>query len=148
MNATPRPANSIRTSSTAFRILPSADVARYLLGVSRRISATFAAAEEKNLNEVASVYNSDLSSLAKFARRIGLQQRQERHYEAIDLYKNLMEKPTNAVEQRERTVRTCGPCISTSNSDRSKRTHLRTDSEGKSCYRNSRAGPVKAAAMK
>jgi len=75
----------------------SADVARYLLGVSAANLGDFAAAE-KNLNEVASVYNSDLSSLAKFALA-SVYSKDKKDTQAIDLYKKLMDKPTNAVSK-------------------------------------------------
>ena len=75
----------------------SADVARYLLGVSSANSGDYAAAE-KNLKEVASVYNSDLSSLAKFALA-SVYSKDKKDAQAIEEYKKLMDKPTNAVSK-------------------------------------------------
>jgi tetratricopeptide (TPR) repeat protein len=75
----------------------SADVARYLLGVSSANLGDYAAAE-KSLSEVASVYNKDLSSLAKFALASAYS-KDKKDAQAIELYKQLMDKPTNAVSK-------------------------------------------------
>lgn len=75
----------------------SADVARYLLGVSAANLGNFAAAE-KNLGEVAGVYNKDLSSLAKFALG-SVYTKDKKDAQAIEIYKQLMDKPTNAVSK-------------------------------------------------
>lgn len=75
----------------------SADVARYLLGVSSANLGDFASAE-RYLNAVASVYNKDLSSLAKFALASAYS-KNNKDAQAIEIYKQLMDKPTNAVSK-------------------------------------------------
>ena len=77
----------------------SSDLARYFLGIT---SATLgdSAAAERQLKEVASLRNSDLSSLAKFALA-GVYRNTNRNKDAIELYKKLADKPTNTVAKPE-----------------------------------------------
>lgn len=73
----------------------SADFARYFLGISA-IDLGDNAAAEKDFKEVASVHNDDLSSLAKFALA-AVYRNTGRNKDAIDIYKQLADKPTRTV---------------------------------------------------
>ena len=73
----------------------SGDIARYLLGVTEANQGDYAAAEG-NLNKVSSVFDKDLSSLAKFALA-SVYAKEKKDSQAIDLYKKLMDSPSNTV---------------------------------------------------
>ena len=75
----------------------TADIARYLLGTTA-IELGDKATAERELKEVASSRNSDLSALAKLAMA-SLYGNTNRTKEAIDLYKQLIDKPTNTVSK-------------------------------------------------
>lgn len=75
----------------------SADVARYLLGVSAANLGDYASAE-KDLQTVASVFNKDLSSMAKFTLA-SVYRKDKKEAQAIDIYKQLADKPTNTVSK-------------------------------------------------
>jgi tetratricopeptide (TPR) repeat protein len=75
----------------------SADVARYLRGVSAANLGDYAAAE-KDLQTVASVFNKDLSSMAKFTLA-SVYRKDKKEAQAIDIYKQLADKPTNTVSK-------------------------------------------------
>ena len=73
----------------------AADFARYFMGVTAAQLGDNASAE-RELKRVAGYYNADLSSLAKLALA-ALYRNTNRSQEAIDLYKQLMQKPTRTV---------------------------------------------------
>ena len=73
----------------------TADVARYFLGVTSAQLGDNAAAE-RSLNEVASSHSKDLSALAKFALA-SVYRQENKDAQAIDLYKQLVDKPTQSV---------------------------------------------------
>src|SRR5205823_12400787 len=73
----------------------SGDVARYFLGLTSAQLEDNATAE-RELRRVALTLNADLSALAKFALA-SVYRNLNRNKEAIDLYKQLIEKPTRAV---------------------------------------------------
>lgn len=75
----------------------TADIARYLLGTTA-LDLGDKATAEKQLKEVASTRNSDLASLAKMALA-SLYGSTNRTKEAADLYKGLIDKPTNTVSK-------------------------------------------------
>ncbi len=75
----------------------TADIARYLLGTTAAELGDKATAEPQ-LKEVASSRNSDLASLAKMALA-SLYGSTNRTKEAADLYKELINKPTNTVSK-------------------------------------------------
>ncbi|HEX3323151.1 MAG TPA: tetratricopeptide repeat protein [Terriglobales bacterium] len=75
----------------------SADVARYLLGVSSANLGDYSAAE-KDLQTVSSVFNKDLSSMAKFTLA-SVYRKDKKEAQAIDIYKQLSDKPTNTVSK-------------------------------------------------
>ena len=73
----------------------SGDIARYFFGLT---SAQLGdnATTERELRRVASTHNADLSALAKFALA-SLYRKTNRDKEAIDFYKQLIDKPTDSV---------------------------------------------------
>jgi len=73
----------------------SADVARYFLGLTSSDLGDNAAAE-RELRAVASSSNDDLAALAKFALA-SIYRNTNRNREAIDLYRKLIDKPTDTV---------------------------------------------------
>ena len=75
----------------------TADVARYLLGTTA-VELGDSATAERELKEVASSYNKDLSALAKLAlaSHYGNTNRTK---DALDLYKQLIDKPTATVSK-------------------------------------------------
>ncbi len=73
----------------------SASFAHYFLGVTSAEMGDYPAAEGQ-LQEVASYHNADLSALAKFALA-AVYRNSNRELAAIDLYKQLMAKPTSTV---------------------------------------------------
>lgn len=75
----------------------TADVARYLLGTTA-VELGDNATAERELKEVASSYNKDLSALAKLALG-SLYASTNRTKEALDLYKQLIDKPTDTVSK-------------------------------------------------
>jgi predicted negative regulator of RcsB-dependent stress response len=73
----------------------TADVARYFLGIiSEQLGDT--ATAERQLTEVASTRNKDLSSLAKLALASAYRE-DNKDAQAIDLYKQLVDKPSRSV---------------------------------------------------
>jgi predicted negative regulator of RcsB-dependent stress response len=75
----------------------AADFSRYFLGVTSAEVGDNAAAE-RQLKDVASYHNKDLSSLAKLALA-GVYRNINRTKDATDLYKELMAKPTQTVSK-------------------------------------------------
>lgn len=75
----------------------TADIARYLLGTTA-VELGDKATAEKQLKEVASSRNSDLAALAKMALA-SFYGNNNRTKEAVDLYQQLMAKPTNTVSK-------------------------------------------------
>jgi len=75
----------------------SSDMARYFLGLTAEDLGDKAAAEN-NLKIVASSYNGDLSALGKFALA-SVYRNSDRRKEAIELYKQIMEKPSATVSK-------------------------------------------------
>ncbi len=73
----------------------SAEFARYFLGVTSANLGDNAAAE-RYLKEVASAHSPDLASLAKFALA-SVYRNTNRDKDAIELYKQLMDKPTDSL---------------------------------------------------
>ena len=73
----------------------AADYAHYFLGVTSASLGDNVAAE-RDLKEVADYHNSDLSSLAKMALA-SVYRNTGRSKDAIDIYKQLMQKPTSTV---------------------------------------------------
>ena len=73
----------------------ASDFARYFAGITAS-SLDDNANAEKNLKEVASVHNADLAALAKFALA-SVYRKTNRDKDAIELYKQLMDKPTTSV---------------------------------------------------
>jgi len=73
----------------------ASDFARYFVGVTASDLGDNSAAE-KNLKEVASVHNADLAALGKFALA-SVYRKMNRDKDAIDLYKQLIDKPTTSV---------------------------------------------------
>ena len=73
----------------------SSDMARYFLGLT---SATLGdnTSAERELKAVASTHNEDLTSLGKFALA-SVYRNSNRNKDAIDLYKQLIDKPTSTV---------------------------------------------------
>jgi predicted negative regulator of RcsB-dependent stress response len=76
----------------------SAEMARYFMGLADREAGNTAAAE-KELKEVAEG-RSDLAGLAKFALA-GLYREQGKEAQAVPLYKELIEHPTNTVPKSQ-----------------------------------------------
>jgi tetratricopeptide (TPR) repeat protein len=75
----------------------AADFSRYFLGVtSAQLGDT--AAAERDLKTVGGYHNSDLSALAKLALA-GVYRDTDRTKDAVDLYKQLMEKPSQTVSK-------------------------------------------------
>lgn len=75
----------------------TADIARYLLGTTA-VELGDKATAERELKDVASSYNSDLAALAKLALA-SFYGNTNRTKEAVDLYKGLIDKPTNTVSK-------------------------------------------------
>jgi TolA-binding protein len=75
----------------------TADMARYFVGLTSSQLGDYAAAEH-NLQEVAKSSNKDLAALAKFALASVLRA-QNKDAQAIDLYKQLIDKPTTTVNK-------------------------------------------------
>ena len=75
----------------------TADVARYLLGTTA-VELGDNATAERELKEVASSYNKDLSALSKLALA-SFYGNTNRTKDALDLYKQLIDKPTNTVSR-------------------------------------------------
>jgi predicted negative regulator of RcsB-dependent stress response len=75
----------------------TADVARYFLGTTALESGDNTTAE-RELEVVAGIHNADLSSLAKMALAT-LYSNTKRTKEALELYKQLAEKPTMTVSK-------------------------------------------------
>lgn len=73
----------------------SSDMARYFLGLTAATLGDNAAAE-RDLKTVASSHNDDLSALAKFSLA-SFYRNNNRTKEALDLYKQLIDKPTRTV---------------------------------------------------
>lgn len=73
----------------------SADFAHYFMGVTSQQMGDSAAAEQE-LQGVASAHNADLSALAKFALA-SVDRNNGRNKQALDLYKQLIAKPTSTV---------------------------------------------------
>jgi len=75
----------------------TADMARYFVGLTSSQLGDYAAAE-RNLQEVAKSSNKDLTALAKFALA-SVYRAQNKDAQAIDLYKQLIDKPTTTVNK-------------------------------------------------
>ncbi len=75
----------------------TADMARYFVGLTSSQLGDYAAAE-RNLQEVAKSSNKDLAALAKFALA-SVFRAQNKDAQAIDLYKQLIDKPTTTVNK-------------------------------------------------
>jgi TolA-binding protein len=75
----------------------TADMARYLLGVTAMDLSDNAAAE-RDFKQVASVYNRDLAATAKFALA-SLYGQNNRMKEAVPIYQELINKPTTTVSK-------------------------------------------------
>jgi tetratricopeptide (TPR) repeat protein len=75
----------------------TADMARYFVGLTSSQLGDNAAAE-RNLQEVAKSSNKDLASLGKFALA-SVFRTENKDAQAIDLYKQLIDKPTTAVSK-------------------------------------------------
>jgi TolA-binding protein len=75
----------------------TADMARYFVGLTSSQLGDNAAAE-RNLQEVANASNKDLAALAKFALA-SVFRSENKDAQAIDLYKQLTDKPTTAVSK-------------------------------------------------
>ncbi|MGC2196695.1 MAG: tetratricopeptide repeat protein [Terriglobales bacterium] len=75
----------------------TADIARYLLGTTA-VELGDKATAERELKEVASSRNGDLAALAKLALA-AFYGNTNRAKEAVDLYKELIDKPTNTVSK-------------------------------------------------
>jgi TolA-binding protein len=75
----------------------TADIARYLLGTTA-VELGDKATAERELKEVASAHNGDLAGLAKLALA-SFYGNTNRTKEAVDLYKELIDKPTNTVSK-------------------------------------------------
>ena len=75
----------------------TADMARYFVGLTSSQLADNAAAE-RNLQEVANSSNKDLSSLAKLALA-SVFRAENKDAQAVDYYKQLIDKPTTAVNK-------------------------------------------------
>ena len=75
----------------------NADVARYFLGLTASGMGDYPSAQ-KELSEVASYHNPELSSLAKLALA-SVYRQQGKNKEAIDIYKGLSDKPTTMVSK-------------------------------------------------
>jgi TolA-binding protein len=75
----------------------TADIARYLLGTTS-IELGDNATAERDLKDVASIGNRDLSSLAKLALA-SLYSSTNRTKDALDLYKQLIDKPSDTVSK-------------------------------------------------
>ena len=73
----------------------ASDFARYFLGVTASDLGDNVTAE-KNLKDVSSVRNADLAGLGKFALA-SVYRKMNRDKDAIDLYKQLIDKPTTSV---------------------------------------------------
>jgi len=75
----------------------TADMARYFVGLTSSQLGDYAAAE-RNLQEVAKSSNKDLAALAKFALA-SVFRAENKDAQAIDLYKQLIDKPTTTVNK-------------------------------------------------
>ena len=75
----------------------TADIARYLLGTNA-IELGDKATAERELKEVASIHNQDLAALAKMALA-SFYANNNRTKDAVDLYKQLIDKPSNTVSK-------------------------------------------------
>jgi len=75
----------------------TADIARYMLGTTA-IEVGDNATAEKQLREVGDIHNRNLSSLAKLALA-GLYGNTNRTKDALDLYKQLIDKPSDTVSK-------------------------------------------------
>ncbi len=75
----------------------TADMARYFVGLTSSQLGDYAAAES-NLQEVARSSNKDLASLGKFALASVFRE-EKKDAQAIDLYKQVIDKPTTAVSK-------------------------------------------------
>ena len=75
----------------------TADMARYFVGLTSSQLPDYAAAE-RNLQEVAKSSNKDLAALAKFALA-SVFRAENKDAQAIDLYKQLIDKPTTTVNK-------------------------------------------------
>ncbi len=75
----------------------SGEIGRYFLGLTSADLGDNAAAE-RNLRQVASSHNADLAALGKFALA-SVYRNTHRTKEAIDLYKQLMDKPAQTVSK-------------------------------------------------
>jgi TolA-binding protein len=75
----------------------TADMARYFVGLTSTQLGDYVAAE-RNLQEVAKSSNKDLAALAKFALA-SVFRAENKDAQAIDLYKQLIDKPTTTVNK-------------------------------------------------
>jgi tetratricopeptide (TPR) repeat protein len=75
----------------------TADMARYFVGLTASQLGDYAAAE-RNLQEVANNSNKELGSLAKFALASAYRA-ENKNTQAVDLYKQLIDKPTTTVNK-------------------------------------------------
>jgi predicted negative regulator of RcsB-dependent stress response len=75
----------------------TADIARYMLGTTA-IEVGDNATAEKQLREVADIHNRNISSLAKLALA-GVYGNTNRTKDALDLYKQLIDKPSDTVSK-------------------------------------------------
>ena len=75
----------------------TADMARYFVGLTSSQLGDYAAAE-RNLQEVTKSSNKDLAALAKFALA-SVCRAENKDAQAIDLYKQLIDKPTTTVNK-------------------------------------------------
>ncbi|MGB9085651.1 MAG: tetratricopeptide repeat protein, partial [Terriglobales bacterium] len=123
----------------------TADMARYFVGLTSAQLNDNAAAE-RNLQEAANSSNADLSALGKFALA-SVYRGENKDTQAIDLYKQLIDKPTLVVSKATAQIELAGFYESRQKADEAKRIYEQVAKENPSTEAASLA-QRRAAALK
>jgi TolA-binding protein len=108
----------------------SAEFARYLLGVTS-VNLDDNAAAERDFKAVASSHNEDLAALAKFALA-SVDRNSNRSKDAIDLYKQLIDKPTRSVGKATAQLELAATYQATGQSDQARQIYQQIQKENPS----------------
>jgi len=108
----------------------TADMARYFVGLTSEQLLDYPAAE-RNLQEAASSRNSDLAALGKFALA-AVYRGEKKDAQAIDLYKQLIDKPTIVVSKATAQLELAGFYESRQKPDEAKKIYEQVEKENPS----------------
>lgn len=108
----------------------SAEFARYLLGVTS-VNLDDNAAAERDFKAVVSSHNEDLAALAKFALA-SVDRNSNRSKDAIDLYKQLIDKPTRTVGKATAQLELAATYQATGQSDQARQIYQQIQKENPS----------------